>query len=186
MYKLNKASMKLIKHFEGWRSKSYKDPAGIWTIGYGHTSAAGNPKVTRGMSITKAYGDQLLLRDLQQYAKVVDENVKVKLTENQFGALVSFCYNVGPSNFKKSSVLNRVNRKLFDQVPARLLLWNKATVNGRLKPLRGLTRRRRAEGRLFMGKGSLMSRNTAVVVTTGVVALSFWDKIQAFFMGLFS
>jgi len=145
-YKLNKASLDLIKGFEGWRSKAYQDSVGVWTIGYGHTSMAGTPKVHAGMKITKQEGEEMLQRDLQKYAKAVDEAVNVPLTPNQFGALVSFCYNVGPGNFRKSSVLRYVNAGNFKGVPARLKLWNKA--GGRV--LRGLTRRRVAEGVLFL------------------------------------
>jgi len=145
-YKLNKASLDLIKSFEGWRAKAYKCPAGVWTIGYGHTSMAGPPKVTKGMTITQAQGDEMLQQDLQKYAKAVDDAVKVPLNPNQFGVLSSFCYNVGPRNFRKSSVLKRVNEGKFNEVPGRLLLWNK----GGGKVLRGLTRRRKAEGALFL------------------------------------
>lgn len=150
MYELNKESMGLIKSFEGWRAKAYKDPVGVWTIGYGHTKHAGPPVPKRGMTISKKYGEQLLLRDLQQYAKAVDEAVTVELNSNQFGALTSFCYNVGPTNFRKSSVLRYTNQGRFNEVPGRLLLWNKA----KGKVLRGLTRRRKAEGKLFLKRTS--------------------------------
>ena len=169
MYKLNKKSMDLIKGFEGWRSKAYKDSVGVWTIGYGHTSMAGNPKVTPGMKIPRRYGEQLLLNDIQKYAKTVDDAVKVTLNDNQFGALTSFCYNVGPGNFRKSSVLKRVNARKFDEVPGRLLLWNKA--GGRV--LRGLTRRRGAEGDLFLdGK-------VVAPTPTPLPKLSLWQRIWA-------
>lgn len=145
-YTLNDASLDLIKDFEGWRAKAYKDAVGVWTIGYGHTSMAGPPNVKAGMVITKKEGEKMLQKDLQKYAKAVDDAVNVTLTDNQFGALVSFCYNVGPTNFRKSSVLRYVNAGNFKGVPARLKLWNKA--GGRV--LRGLTRRRVAEGKLFL------------------------------------
>ncbi len=142
---LNAAALELIKRFEGWRDTAYKDAVGVLTIGYGHTSMAGEPAVKLGMKITRAEGEAILRRDLQKYAKAVEDAVKVPLTDNQFGALVSFCYNVGPGNFRSSSVLERVNAKRFEDVPIRLLLWNKA--GG--KTLAGLTRRRQAEGDLF-------------------------------------
>jgi len=184
MYKLNKKSMDLIKGFEGWRPKAYKDSVGVWTIGYGHTSMAGPPKVRAGMKITKAFGEDLLQKDLQKYAKAVDDAVKVELNSNQFGALVSFCYNVGPGNFRKSSVLRYTNKSRFSDVPARLMLWNKA---GGLV-LRGLTRRRKAEGNLFMSTSEKFNKVTVptvtTVTTTAVVVVTFWDKIKAFFEGL--
>lgn len=145
-YTLNEASISLIKSFEGWRANAYRDSVGVWTIGYGHTSMAGPPKVTSNLKITKAEGEDMLQHDLQKYAKAVDDAITVSLTPNQFGALVSFCYNVGPGNFRKSSVLRYTNAGNFKGVPARLLLWNKA--GGRV--LNGLTRRRKAEGKLFL------------------------------------
>lgn len=171
-YKLNKASMDLIKEFEGWRSEAYKDAVGVWTIGYGHTSMAGPPHVKRGMKISKAEGERMLLHDLQKYAKAVDEAVNVPLNDNQFGALVSFCYNVGPGNFRKSSVLKRVNAGLFSKVPTRLMLWNKA--GG--KVLRGLTRRRKAEADLFM-KPSYASPEKVVDTETPIKHVEKKNKV---------
>lgn len=135
----------LIKKFEGWRSKAYKDSVGVWTIGYGHTSMAGSPKVVPGMVITKEEGERILKKDLRKYEKAVQDSVRVPLSQEQFDALVSFCYNVGPGNLRKSSVLKCVNLRKFSEVPSRLMLWNKA--GGRV--LRGLTRRRAAEGELW-------------------------------------
>ena len=141
--------LSLIKAFEGWRSEAYRDSVGVWTIGYGHTAAAGAPRPVPGMVITKAEGERMLRNDLLIYELAVNNALKVDVTQNQFDALVSFCYNVGPGNFKKSSVLRYTNEGRFDEVPARLLLWNKA--GG--KVLRGLTRRRKAEGHLFITPG---------------------------------
>lgn len=144
--KLNNAGISLIKKWEGWRARAYKDAVGVWTIGYGHTSMAGAPKVVPGMVISRSEGELMLRKDLKKYEKAVQASVKVPLNDNQYSALVSFCYNVGPGNFRKSSVLRYVNAKNFSGVPRRLALWNKA--KGRV--LKGLTRRRAAEGRLFM------------------------------------
>lgn len=144
--KLSPQGLELIKSFEGLYLKSYRCPAGVLTIGYGHTSAAGRPKVTEGMGITKAEAEAILIRDLGQYEEAVQKAVKVPLTDNQYAALVSFCFNVGPSAFLGSSVLKEVNAKRFDLVPSRLALWNK----GGGKVLPGLVRRRAAEGDLFM------------------------------------
>ena len=137
--------IKLLKSFEGWRAKAYRDSVGVLTIGYGHTSMAGPPTVKPDMTITKEEGEAILKRDLRVYEKAVNDAVRVELSQEQFDALVSFCYNVGGGNFRKSSVLRCVNRRDFDSVPAKLMLWNKA--GG--KVLRGLTRRRAAEGELF-------------------------------------
>ena len=143
---VNNASLDLIRRFEGWRSKAYKCSAGVLTIGYGHTSSAGAPRVKPGMTISKADGEEILRRDVENFAKGVRRLLKVDLNPNQFGALVSFAYNVGLGNFKKSSVLRVANARQFDRVPRRLALWNKA----KGKVLKGLVRRRGDEGALFM------------------------------------
>lgn len=137
--------LELIKSFEGLSLKAYRCPANVLTIGYGHSNNAGDPKVTIGMSITKEEAEQILIKDLKKYEDAVRQAVKVPLNDNQFSALVSFCFNVGPSAFLKSSVLKEVNAKRFDLVPSRLALWNK----GGGKVLPGLIRRRAAEGDLF-------------------------------------
>lgn len=146
MNKINNETLNLIKSFEGLELKAYKDAVGVWTIGYGHTSMAGPPVVKAGMTITEKEAEDMLLHDLKKYADAVDKYITVDLNDNQYGALVSFCYNVGPGNFKGSSVVAYVNSKRFTEVPKRLALWNKA--GG--KVLRGLTRRRDAEGKLFL------------------------------------
>lgn len=135
----------LIKQFEGWRSRAYRDPIGVWTIGYGHTSMAGPPEVTQDMRITKAEGEAILKRDLVKYETAVSRAVKVELAQEQFDALVSFCYNVGPGNFRRSSVLRAVNARQWAVAARRFALWNRA--GGRVLP--GLVRRRAAEAALF-------------------------------------
>jgi lysozyme len=142
---LNQASIDLIKSFEGWRANAYKDAVGVWTIGYGHTSAAGAPKVTAGMKISLAEGEEMLRRDLKKYADAISSQVKVPLNPNQYGALVSWCYNVGPGNTGKSTLIKKLNKGDYKAVPSELAKWNKA--GG--KVLAGLTRRRKAEGDLF-------------------------------------
>lgn len=135
----------LIKQFEGERLHAYLCPAGVWTIGYGHTDAAGPPRVTPGLVITKADAEQILRRDLRKYEDAVDDAVTVPLKQHQFDALVSLCFNIGPEAFRKSSLVKKLNRGEYDAVPAALMAWNKA--KGRELP--GLTRRRRAEAALW-------------------------------------
>jgi len=131
----------LLKKFEGCKLKAYKDPVGIWTIGYGHTSAAGEPDVTEGMTITQAEAEEILKRDLVKYEKPVADLVKVPLSQHQFDVLVDFAYNAGVGNLKSSTLLKRVNAGDFDAVPNELMKWTKA----KGKELPGLVRRRRAE-----------------------------------------
>jgi len=131
----------LLKKFEGCKLKAYKDPVGIWTIGYGHTSAAGEPDVTEGLTITQAEAEAILKRDLIKYEKPVADMVKVPLSQHQFDVLVDFAYNAGVGNLKSSTLLKRVNAGDFDAVPNELMKWTKA----KGKELPGLVRRRRAE-----------------------------------------
>jgi len=144
--KVNAAGLDLIKSFEGLRLKAYKCSAGVDTIGYGHTSAAGEPKVTPRMTITAAEAEKILARDLGKYEQAVDKSVTVKPTPNQFSAMVSLCYNIGPGNFAGSSVVRRLNAGDVKGAAEAFLLWNK--VHGRA--LAGLTRRREAERKLFL------------------------------------
>jgi lysozyme len=132
----------LLKKFEGCKLKAYHCPAGVCTIGYGHTSAAGAPQVVDGMTITQAQAEDILKRDIVKYEVAVMDLVKVKLTQNQFDVLVDFAYNAGVGNLKSSTMLKKVNAGDFDAVPAELMKW----VKGGGKVLPGLVRRRQAAG----------------------------------------
>jgi len=131
----------LLKKFEGCKLKAYKCPAGVWTIGYGHTSAAGAPEVVQGMTITQAEANDILRRDLVKYEQGVEALVKQPLTQNQFDVLVDFAYNAGIGALKSSTLLKKVNAADFDAVPAELMKWTK----GGGKVLPGLVNRRRTE-----------------------------------------
>ncbi len=135
----------LIKEFEGFRAQAYCDAVGIMTIGYGHTSMAGAPRVEAKMKISKTDAEAILRRDVEMFAEGVRKCLTRSVNDDQFSAIVSFAFNVGLANFSKSSVLRAINRGEFDDVPNRLNLWVKA--GGRT--LAGLIRRRQAEGRLF-------------------------------------
>ena len=131
----------LLKKFEGCKLKAYRCPAGICTIGYGHTSAAGSPEVTDGMTITQKQCDDILRQDLVKYETAVTGLVKQPLTQHQFDVLVDFAYNAGVGALKSSTLLKKVNAGDFDAVPAELMKWTK----GGGKVLPGLVRRRQAE-----------------------------------------
>jgi lysozyme len=143
---INDAGLSLIKKFEGCRLESYKDAVGVWTIGYGHTTAAGPPEVKPGMRISQAEANLILVQDLDKFEGYVRKYLTRNVSENAFAACVSFCYNVGPKNFAKSSVLKSINAGNMDEAARRLMLWNKA--GG--KVLNGLTRRRAAEAALML------------------------------------
>lgn len=133
---ISKRGIDLIKQFEGCRLKAYKCPAGVWTIGYGHTSG-----VKQGDTITQAQADSWLRYDLRTYELHVKNNVKFSLNQNQFDALVSFTYNCGLGNLK-TLIRNRDAK----QVSEAIIKYNKA--NGKILP--GLVRRRKAEQTLFL------------------------------------
>ena len=140
--------LELIKHFEGCELEAYKCAAGVWTIGYGHTK-----DIQEGDKWSQDKADFMLWRELEEeYEKYVHDYVHVPLNQNQFDALVSWTYNLGPANLKASTMLKKLNNGEYEEVPAQMARWNKATVNGKRTVLEGLTRRRKAEGQLFEGK----------------------------------
>mgnify|MGYP006055735879 FL=1 len=148
--KTNLAGIELIKAWEGLRTTAYQDSVGVWTIGYGHTSMAGEPKVTPGMRITPDQATAILANDLGKYESAVSSALKRTPTGNQFAAMVSLCFNVGPGNFLKSSVLTRFNAGDMQGAADAFLMWNKA--GG--KVLQGLVNRREAERKLFLAASS--------------------------------
>ena len=144
-----------LKQWEGLKTKAYKDAGGVWTIGYGHTATAGEPKPRAGMVITAAEAERILLKDLTQYEAAVESLVKVELNDNQFAALVSFVYNIPLVSFKKSKLLKKLNAGNYDAVPTELMKW----VNVNHKKNQGLVNRRQAEGYLWMEGAYVTSKN---------------------------
>lgn len=143
MMNISKEGLELIKKFEGCELKAYKDAVDVWTIGYGHTKG-----VVEGMEITAEEAESMLEEELKEYCGYINDEVKVKLEQNQFDALVSWVYNLGPSNLRSSTMLKVINEGKYDEVPAQIKRWNRA--GG--KVLDGLVRRREAEALLFQGE----------------------------------
>lgn len=148
--KTGTAGIELIKKFEGFMSKPYKCPAGIPTIGYGATFYPDGKKVTMSdKAITEAEGTALLASMLTKFEQYVDSYCIDTITQNQFDALVSFCYNLGPANLKASTLLKKVNLNPNDEtIRAEFMKWTKA--GG--KVLKGLVTRRTAEADLYFKK----------------------------------
>ncbi|VAV99518.1 Phage lysin  len=144
--KISERGINLLKSFEGLELEAYQDIAGIWTIGYGHTGDDVEP----GMRISEREAEALLRKDLKPREDAIDRFASVSLNQNEFDALVSFVYNVGAAAFGGSTARKRLNRG--DRIGAAdaLAWWNKATVNGVLREVLGLTRRRAAERALFL------------------------------------
>jgi lysozyme len=135
---INPASLKLIKEFEGFRPKPYRCPAGVLTIGYGHTG----PDVKPGMLLTEKRGEELLVADIKEAEAYIKAKVFAKLNDNQYGALVSLVFNVGSLG---DGILVALNTQNFTKATETWLRY--CNVNG--KPNDGLKRRREAEVALF-------------------------------------
>lgn len=138
----------LIKESEGLRLKAYLDAVGVWTIGYGDTGA----DVKEGLVITKGEAEERLERRLREFEGYVKSYVKVVINQNQFDALVSLVYNIGPENFKTSTLLRLLNLTDYQGAADQFPRWNKGRVNGKLVVLNGLTTRRNKERKLFLEK----------------------------------
>jgi len=133
--------LKIIKEFEGLKFKSYLCPAGVLTIGYGHTGK--DVKPNQEISIEEA--ESLLIQDAVKFENAVNRLVKVEINQNQFDALVSFTYNLGEGNLGRSTLLKKINEKDFAGAAPEFMNWTKA--GG--KVLDGLKRRRKSEKELF-------------------------------------
>ena len=133
--KINDAGLNLIKSFEGCKLTAYQDAVGVWTIGWGHTSG-----VKQGQKITQAQADEYLKKDLAKFEKAVEKINSIGLNENQFSALVSFAYNCGTGNLNKLCI-----GRTKAEIGSKMLEYNKA----KGKVLAGLTRRRKAENKLY-------------------------------------
>lgn len=145
--KISEAGLNIIKHFEGLRLKPYLCPAKIPTIGYGNTFYENGTKVSmKDSAITESRATELLAHSLEKFEQYVDSYCIDSISQNQFDALVSFCYNVGPANLKSSTLLKKVNKDPNDPtIRTEFLKW----VRGGGKVLPGLVRRREAEADLY-------------------------------------
>jgi lysozyme len=139
-YKLSPAGEQHIKGFEAAGGKpcltAYKCPADKQTIGYGHTG----PDVTKGMKITAGYAETLFRKDIAPVEKWVNNNVKVKITQGQFDAIVDLAFNVGIGSVEKSILMRMLNSGNLIGAGIQLLRW----VYSAGKELPGLVKRRKA------------------------------------------
>jgi lysozyme len=140
--KCNEAGIRIIKDFEGCRLEAYLCPAQRWTIGYGHTGADVHP----GMMIDAARAEELLRQDLATFETGMASLVKVRVSINQFSALVCFAFNVGLSALAGSTLLRLLNAGDFARAAWQFGRWTHAGQ----QELPGLVRRRAAEALLFM------------------------------------
>lgn len=157
--KTSQAGVDLIKSFEGLRLNAYLDAVGIPTIGYGHTGL----DVILGKKINPQQAEILLKKDLARFESAVEEFVKIPLNQSQFDALVSFAFNIGPTAFRDSTLLKRLNagENPCNVAKEELPRWNKGD-GGRV--LNGLSRRRSAEAELFC-KEPPVTRSGLIAIT---------------------
>jgi lysozyme len=141
--KTSAAGRKALEQREGCRLTAYKDSVGYWTIGYGHAETSGTPPIPRkGMKITAQQADELLTVDLARYEDTINRAVTVPLTQAQFDACLSLCFNIGQRGFAHSTVVARLNRKDYQGAADAFLMWQHPP------ELRG---RRESERRQFLG-----------------------------------
>ena len=152
--------LNLIKRFEGLYLEAYRCPAGVPTIGWGHTKG-----VYMGMKITEAQAVEYLRQDVTGCEKAVMKYDNLyHWTQNEFDALVSFLFNLGSGKMKD---LVKSGTRTKKEISNALLLYDKARVNGVLKPLTGLTKRRTAEKALFDSKPINIINSTKKVLKIG-------------------
>ncbi len=178
--KISQLGLQKLKQLEGCRLKAYQDTGGILTIGYGHTTAAGNPIVYPSTIISQSQAEKILKNDLKQYEEAVNNNVEVDLTSTQFDALVLFCYNVGVANFCRSTLLRKLNAKKYEAVPQELMKWT--NVKGKL--CAGLLHRRTAEIVLWNAEASIsmppknkLRQIISILAPLGGIAAAIADMI---------
>jgi lysozyme len=145
--KTSSNGIRLLQEFEGLRLTSYLCSAGVATIGYGATYYADGSKVKLGQTITRDQADQLLKDHLKEFeGSVLGLLNTTKVNQNQFDALVSFCFNLGAGNLAKSQLLRFVKANPKDpKIAAEFAKWNRA--GGEVS--RGLVRRRKKEAELY-------------------------------------
>ena len=139
--KASENAIRVIKRFEGMREEAYLCPAGVWTIGFGHTAG-----VKKGDKIDMYTATVYLQDDIRKFEDAIDKLVKVKLNQNQFDALVSFVFNVGAGAFEKSTMLKLINSGNFSLAANEFDKW----VYSKGTKLEGLINRRKAEKELFL------------------------------------
>ena len=143
--KISKQGIALLKHFESYEMKAYTCPAGVWTIGWGFTQING-VRVKKGNIITLEEANKELIKQLRTYENVVRKAIMIKkINQSQYDALVSLCYNIGGSSFRRSDIVKLVNSRNFIGACRIFNLWSSAAK----KRSKGLLRRRISERNLF-------------------------------------
>ncbi|MEL6112804.1 MAG: lysozyme [Pseudomonadota bacterium] len=158
--KTGETGLNLIKGYEGLRMAAHYAPSEQWSVGYGHTKTA-----RHGMSVTESDAERMLRDDVSPIEQVLAETVRAPLNQNEHDALVSLIFNIGEANWRRSTVMRKLNEGDKLGAAAAFEMWTRAKVNGELVVLDGLLRRRAAEKSLF-----LMPTDASLVVPTSDVA----------------
>ncbi len=137
---ITESTLNFITGFEGKRNKAYQDSKGLWTIGVGHLIKA-DEEFLKTITLTDHDVRELFKRDLRWCDEAVTNSVKVPLNQNQMDALYSLCFNIGETNFKKSTVVKKLNQNDIQGAADAILMWNKPEV---------LVKRRQKERALFL------------------------------------
>lgn len=146
MNSIQQSTLDLIIGFEGFRTEPYQDIGGVWTIGIGFTHLNNMPVTAQTPAMTLAQAQTELKIQLQSYATAVIQAVGKVLTQNQFDACCSLCYNIGEAGFESSTVCRDIVADNFTGAADAFLLWDKVGgVNSQ-----GLLNRRTAERALFL------------------------------------
>jgi len=141
--RISENGLNVIKKWEGFSAKAYKDLVGVWTIGYGIT----DPRYAfEGNTITREFAEQLLIQHVAQDEISCRQLIKVPLSQPQWDAVVSLCYNIGPGAFARSTLLRKLNQSDFTGAYAEFPKWNRA--GG--KVVQGLVNRRKEEAGMFL------------------------------------
>lgn len=140
---ISQNGINLLKKHEGLRLTAYRCPAGVWTIGYGHTGSEVKP----AMTISESEAEKLLRADVALAERAVNKHVTSAISQNQFDALVSFAFNVGAGAFKESTLLRIINKDpMSGNIYTEFLRW----INAGGSPSPGLRKRREDEANLYL------------------------------------
>lgn len=171
---ISNAGLQKIIQREGVNLRAYQDSVGVWTIGTGHTTAAGAPRVTPSLTITKQQNDQILLNDLKPIEAQAAKYIKVPVTQNQYDAIISIVFNVGPK-FWAGTAIKKLNAGDTKGAANAIMLWN--------KPSEIIGRRKTEQAQFLTPDSNPHVAAGAVVVIGGAAAAtaphSYWPFIAA-------
>ena len=168
LLKTSQNCLSLIKKWEGLYLDAYLNPVGIWTIGYGTTEYPDGKKVKQGDKINTEQAEYFLKYKVDILADEVNKLVRIELTQKQFDALVSFCYNVGVGTLKYSTLLEKLDQGDYQGAANEFPKWNKVIVNGVTTILPGLVDRRDDEKNLFLSNDFISKNELSFLAGLGL------------------